>query len=400
MKPWIRKYQPKSLKDVKGQDSAVKQLEDFVTNFKKQKKKATIAYGQSGTGKTATVHALANDLNYEILEVNASDFRNKDIINSVIGTAINQRSLFFKGKIILVDEIDGLSGMKDRGGVSALAKLISDSPVPIIMTSDNPYEKKLSDLRKKSELVQFRTLAYTTIFNVLKSIADEEKIKYKEEELKTLARRAGGDLRAAINDLQSLTQDGKLTKEDLEQLSDREKKESIISALTKVFKTTDPSIAIKAYNNVEEDLNKINLWVDENLPKEYTKPQDLARAYDFISKADVMNRRIKRWQHWRFLVYINAYLSAGIAVSKDEKYKGFVSYKPTTRILKLWQAKMKYMKRTSIASKIAEKTHSSTKRAIKDTLPYLKPIFKNKKMGGQLAEELDLNEEELEWLKK
>ncbi|MBW2999913.1 replication factor C large subunit, partial [Candidatus Woesearchaeota archaeon] len=141
-------------------------------------------------------------------------------------------------------------------------------------------------------------------------------------------------------------------------------------------------------------------WVDENLPKEYTNPQDLARAYDFISKADVMNRRIKRWQHWRFLVYINAYLSAGIAVSKDEKYKGFVSYTPTTRILKLWQAKMKYMKRTAIASKIAEKTHSSTKRAIKDTLPYLKPIFKNKKLGSQLAEELDLNEEEFDWLKK
>ena len=127
----------------------------------------------------------------------------------------------------------------------------------------------------------------------------------------------------------------------------------------------------------------------------------MAKAYDKLSKADVFNRRIKRWQHWRFLVYINALITAGIAVSKKEKYRHFVQYKPTGRLLKLWWAKQKAMKKKSIAEKIGEKTHTSTKQALKNTLPYMQIVFrKNKSFREQLTEELDLSMEEVEWLRK
>ncbi|MFC1728388.1 hypothetical protein ACFLZ7_02910 [Nanoarchaeota archaeon] len=172
-------------------------------------------------------------------------------------------------------------------------------------------------------------------------------------------------------------------------------------ALLKVFKTTDPLIAIDAYDPVNEDFDKIKLWIDENLPKEYTKQADLARAYDSLSKADIFSRRIMRRQHWRYYVYINALLSAGIATSKDEKYPNFVKFGPTTRILKLWRAKMKNMKKKAIAEKIASSTHCSTKEALQSTVPYIQVIFqKNKELAEQLAEEFDLDAEEVEWLKK
>jgi len=217
-----------------------------------------------------------------------------------------------------------------------------------------------------------------------------------------LSRTSAGDARAAINDIEILTFETKeLTKKSLEELSERNKLDSIIQALMKIFKTTDPKIAIGAFNNVEENLNEQLLWLDENLPREYTKPVDLARAYDKISKADVFNRRIKRWQHYRFLVYINALITAGIAVSKDEKYKNFVQYKPTGRILKMWWAKQKSMKKKAIAEKIAEKTHSSKKRVLQSTLPYLQIAFKkNKIFRNSLIKELDLNKDEIEWMKK
>jgi len=142
------------------------------------------------------------------------------------------------------------------------------------------------------------------------------------------------------------------------------------------------------------------LWIDQNLPFEYVKAEDLARAYDKLSKADVFNRRIRRWQHWRFLVYINALITAGVAVSKDEKYKKFVQYKPTGRLLKLWWAKQKGMKKKAIAGKIAEKTHSSVREVLKD-IEYFKVIFKkNKEMGKAIAEYVDLDKEEVSWLRK
>jgi len=402
MIPWTKKYQPKNASEVKGHDKALLELKNFILNFKNQKKKAALIYGSSGVGKTCSVYALASDLNYEVFELNASDFRNKNMIESRLGSAIMQRSLFSNNKIILVDEIDGLSGRNDRGGVSALARLVDKSIFPIVMTATNPYDKKLNAIRKKANLIQFDNLNYLSVFSVLKNICTKEKIKSDEDALKSLARHAGGDARSAINDLQTLTHEKKELKNgDLNELSDRNRKENMLSALMKVFKTTDINIAIRAFENVEEDIGKQFLWIDQNLPVEYQNPEDLARAYDYLSKADVFKGRIRRWQHWRFLVYVNALISAGVAVAKDEKYKGFTSYKPTTRILKLWRANMKYQKRKSIASKIAEKTHTSSKKALQDTLPYLSVIFKkNKELSGRLARQFELDKDEVEWLKK
>ena len=402
MIPWTRKYQPKNASEIRGHDKALLELKNFILNFKNQKKKATLIYGSSGVGKTCSAYAIANDLNYEVFELNASDFRNKNSIETTVGPAIMQRSLFSNNKIILIDEIDGLSGRNDRGGASALAKLIDRSIFPIIMTATNPYDKKLNSIRKKSELIHFHTLNYLSVFSVLKKICTKEKIKFDEDALKSLARHNAGDLRSAINDLQTLTHENKELKEDdLNELSDRNRTENMLSALMKVFKTTDINIAIRAFENVEEDIGKQFLWIDQNLPEEYQKPEDLARAYDCLSRADVFNGRIRRWQHWRFLVYVNALISAGVAVAKDEKYKSFTSYKPTTRIIKLWRANMKYQKRKSIASKIADKTHTSSKRALQDTLPYLTVIFKkNKKIAGQIAQEFELDKDEVEWLRK
>ena len=400
MKPLIHKYIPKITKEIFGQEDVIKQLNNFIVNFKKQKKKSALIYGSSGTGKTCSVYAIANELEYEIIECNASDFRNAEQINLKVGNAIKQQSLFAKGKIILVDEIDGLSGNEDRGGIQAITKLIEDSTYPIILTATNPFDNKFSSLRSKSNLIEFKALDYLSIFKILKRICEQEKIKHDEDILKALSRRAGGDARAAINDLQMLTQDKKeLNKESLEELAERNKTENIMGALNKIFKTTDLKIAISAFENVEEDLNEQLLWIDENLPKEYTKPQELAKAYEMLSKADVFNRRIKRWQHYRFLVYINALITAGIASAKKEKYNNFVQYKPTGRILKLWWANQRNAKKKEIAAKIAMKTHSSKKEILKSTMPYLPIMFKNKDMINSIIKYLDLNEEEIEWLK-
>ncbi len=399
---WIKKYVPKKLSEMESQLEAVASMKVFAENFRKQKKKALLLYGPTGNGKTSSVYALANELNYEIIEINASDFRNEAVINSVIGSAAKQQSLFFKSKIILIDEIDGLSGNQDRGGVSAISKLLEETSFPIIMTSNDPWDKKFNALRKASTLIQFKMLSQSSIFNVIKKICEAEKIQYDETALKSLARRSGGDLRGAINDLQTLSQASrKLTSAELETLSDREREVSILNALALIFKTTDPKIALGATEYTAEDTDDFFLWIAENLPKEYTKPQDLAKAYDALSRADVFRGRIRRWQHWRFLSYINDYLTAGVALAKDEKYSRFVQYTPTGRILKLWIANQKNAKKKAIAEKISEKTHSSSKEILRSTLPYLARIFKSsRKMSEEIAEEFRLDKDEADWLRK
>ncbi|MBW2997284.1 hypothetical protein KY349_03015 [Candidatus Woesearchaeota archaeon] len=312
-------------------------------------------------------------------------------------------SLFAKGKIILVDEIDGVSGTKDRGGIPELVRVIEETKFPIVMTANDPFGKKFSALRKKAGMVEFEPLQYNHVFDIINPISSDEKIKAESDILKSIARRAGGDARAAINDLQMLSARGEIKKEDIDVLSDRERTEEIATALTKIFKTTDPLVAKYSFDTVSEDLKQCLLWVDENLPKEYEKPADLARAYDYVSKADIMNRRIMRWQHWRFLVYVNDYLSAGVAVSKDEKYRKIVDYEQTQRLLKIFIANRKYQKRLAICEKIADQTHSSKKEVLKNTYPYIKSIFKkgkDKEMMSGIADKLELGDEEVEYLKR
>jgi replication factor C large subunit len=399
--PWIKKYEPNNLNEIIGQDNAVNQIRYFANNYSSSKKKAALLYGNSGTGKTSSIHALAKELNHEIIEMNASDFRNKEGINSIMGNAMKQRSLFFTSKIILIDDIEGLSGQKDRGGLSEVISLIEKSIYPIFITVLNPWDQKFNSLRNKCEMIEFNEIDYKYVFLVLKKICDNENIKYNEDDLKIFSRRVGVDLRAAINDLQTLTNNNIIDSETINEITQRNKTETIKNALFKIFKTTDSKISLEAIENIDEDHEKLMLWIDENLPKEYIKPNDLSLAYDKISRADVFNGRIKRRQHWRFLIYINALLSAGISTSKDEKYKTIIKYVPTQRILKLWKANMKYQKRKSIAQKIAPLIHYSQKDTMSKVLPYLSLMMsRDNEFSKKTSEVFELNKEETDWLKK
>ncbi len=394
---WVHKHKP----ELEAIPHDTKQLYDFATSYAKQKKKALMLWGPTGTGKTAAVHALAKRTGFELIEVNASDYRNADEINSKIGNALKQQSLFSQGKIVLVDEVDGIAGNEDRGGVSALAELIAESKFPIILTANDPWDSKFNTLRTKSTMIEFPALTMTNMVPALKRILDKEKIISEDVILKTLARRSGGDLRGAITDMQVLAQAGALTVNGLETIHDREHSESIMQALVKILKTTDPLVAVTALDLVDEDIDEAFLWIDENLPKEYTNKQDLARAYEALSKADIYRGRIRRWQYWRYLAYVDVLITAGVAVAKDKKSTAFVSYQRTTRLLKHWMANQKYARRKRVAEKLAKATHCSKKKALQESLPYIHRLYQQKHPSvGAISEELKLDEEELEWLNK
>jgi replication factor C large subunit len=399
-KTWTDKYLPNKLSEIYGHQEQTTVLREFINNFKKGK--ALLIYGPSGGGKTSSVVALAKELDLELVEINASDSRNSKEIDSLIGTSVSQMSLFGNSKIILIDEVDGISGTKDRGAATSIAKIIEKSTFPIIMIANDPSDKKFKALRKKSNMLEFPSRSYKDLLEMLKLICKKENVDYEEDALSMLARRGGGDFRATINDLQTIAAvSKKITRKDLEDLGDRENKDKIINSLIKVFKTTDEKMALRAFDNINEDLDQIFLWVEENLPKEYDKPEDLARAMDFVSLADVFKGRIRRWQYYRFYVYCYNFLSAGVALAKEEKYRKMIDFKPTSRLLKIWMANMKNVKKKSIAEKIAEKTHTSSKRVMQDTIPYLKTLFqRNSIKANQMADYFELGKDEIAWMKK
>jgi replication factor C large subunit len=395
--PWTTKYHPKCQAELVGQQDASRRVKAFVESYSKSRKKALLIYGPVGCGKTSSIYAIAKDLNLEVLEVNASDFRTEKEITSKVGAASQQRSLFSTGKIILVDELDGIAGREDRGGIAALSKLLESSAYPIIITANDPWHKKFNSLRRACEIIEYKALDRVQAEEILRKVCNTEKIVFEEDALKALALRSGGDLRGAITDLQLLACDGTLTKHHLDSLDPRNREESITTALTKIFKGTDEKVALAAFDNVSEDIQECMLWLEENIPWEYSNPSDLGRAYDMLSLADLYYGRIRRWQHWRFLVYVNAFASLGISAAKEKKYSGIASYRRSSRILKIFIANMKYRKRLSIAQKVASSLHSSTRKEVQQ-IPYLKSIFKNKEAAKAITEDLELSSEESDWL--
>lgn len=394
---WTAKYAPSDLSSVQGQNKSIAAMLRFVEDF--PKKKAALLSGSTGIGKTSSVVALAKEKDLEIYELNASDFRTESEINATVKNAVQQRSLFGKGKIILIDEIDGISGTKDRGGLTAIAKLIEKSAFPIFLITSDPYDRKYSDLRKKTLAIDFPTLRYTSIIPILRRIAVSENISITEEALTDISQRSGGDARAAILDMQSIAKDS-IERKDIDLLSDRDRDEKILNALIRIFKTTDEKTALGAFDALTEDIDQIILWIDENLPHEYKKPEDLARAYERIIRADILRSRIRRRQHWRFLAYIFYELTAGIAISKDEKYQGFVRLRPTERILNIWKSNMKRAAMKGIAETMRKDTHQSTRQLMKNTLPYIRyAASKNKELATKIIERYELPDNQARWIK-
>tara|TARA_Y100000034_G_scaffold14224_1_gene14889 strand:- start:4780 stop:6000 length:1221 start_codon:yes stop_codon:yes gene_type:complete len=385
--PLIEKYRATSFSEIKGQDSVIQELQTFFQTF--PKKKAIILNGPVGTGKTSMALALAKEHNLELFELNASDLRNRSKLEEVLKPSLEQQSLFKKGKIILMDEADGITA-SDRGGLPELLALIEKASFPIIITANDIWQRKFNLLRKKCHLVSLKELKDETVLGILDNVLKQENKQIKPETLNTITKKSKGDIRAALNDLQTILQLG----EDayISSETEREKQDSIFEALTKVFQYPSDEKTIGVYNNTKMKLDEILLWVEENIPASY-QGSALAKAYLSLSLADLFKGRIYRQQYWRFLVYQNFFLSAGISSATKLKYKKFTQYKKPTRILKIWLSNQKNAKRKSIVAKYAKHAHMSKKKANKES--HLLPLILD-----QIAQnKLDLEEKERTWLK-
>lgn len=389
---WTRKYKPKNVSEIIGQKN-----KHALKKHIEKGEKAIFLHGPIGTGKTSSVYAIANELGYEVLEINASDKRSKKSLEETLEGAVNQGSLFGNNKIILVDELEALSGRYDRGGKTKISKLIQKTSFPIVLIATDAYDRSLKTLRKKSKLVKYTNPSHEDITKFLTSILDKEGLQYEKKAIRHLARISGGDVRAALNDLQSVTYTPKITMNDVRNLSDREKEQEIKEALNIIFKTKNPQISRQAFNNVDANLEDLFLWMQANIPREYTKPKDLSKALENLALADVFHGRIRRWQYYRFYVYCYDLISAGVSLSKDEKYTN-TTYKESRRKLTIWIMNRSVQKKKDIAQKIADKTHSSQKSILTNYWPYMHYMLK--KQLAELTTHLELEQKEVNWIKK
>lgn len=380
------KYRIKSYSDIIGQDIAVLTIKTFLQEF--PKKKALILYGPAGTGKTSLVLTAAKENSLEILELNSSDLRNRAQLEERLKPATEQQSLFKKSKILLMDEVDGVTGT-DIGGIPELVRLITTTKFPIIMTCNDVWQSKLSPVRAKSKLTELKPLKVHQIAQILKKVCEKEGINENPYFLNQIALKSQGDVRAALNDLQAYSVTGEVSVDTEEK---RDVEQNIFNILKTLFKERAPFLNL--FDSSDLSLDEILLWIEENIPKEY-KNQALVNAYHALGNADVFRGRIYKNQSWRFLIYQNAFQSAGISFAKPSPLQGFTKYEKPKRILKIWLNNKKIAQKKTIARKYAKLVHCSSKRALRD-FNLIKSIIKS----PEIQQKLRLSEEEIDFLNK
>lgn len=400
---WTVKYKPKSLNEVIGNVEAIQKFVEWTKSWEKSppKKRAVFLYGPPGIGKTVTVEAFASDSGMEFVEKNASDYRTEDAINHFAGLASQYGSLFGGKRIILLDELDGLTGTSDRGGVKATTDVVKIAQCPIVLIANNAYDPRFSNLRNYCLLIEFKKPPAGEVAKRLERICEDEGIQADENALKFIAQRSGGDVRSAINDLQALGQGKKeLAYEDVSWLGYRDRQDSIFNVLRMILYGKTCIGAKQAVDMADVDVEMLFEWIYENVPEHLTDPHDLVSAMDALSIADVYRGRIQATRDWGLMRYVIDFMTAGVAMArKNTRTSGWIPFKFPARIQMLSRSKAERAMQLSIGVKIKRKNHISATRASREVVPYLKIIFKNNvEMAAGLAKWLDLNQEMVEYL--
>ncbi|MFT4892897.1 MAG: replication factor C large subunit [Candidatus Nanohaloarchaea archaeon] len=393
---WVKKYRPDSLSDYRGASSEKEELKQWAENWETGDK-PVLLHGPPGTGKTSLVEALANDLGYEMVETNASDVRTKSKLKTELKQATQQKSFFGGKKLILVDEVDGMSST-DRGGTKELGRILDGTKFPLVMTANDAYDSKIRSLRNKAKVIEIGKVHTNSINAHLKHILDEEGIKYDEKAVKKIARQANGQMRSAINDLQAVASGKeKLTEDDLDAVGIRDAEKGVFDALKMIFKTESAQTSRDATDNLDEDPDTFLQWVRENIPREYVRSGDTARAYDWISKADLFNGRIRRRMNWKLLKYVYAFSTIGVALSKEERYKGWTKYQYPSKIRQMGSSRASRNKLEEISKKLGEKLHISLNES-KSMMPFVALLLESDR--ERFANQLGLDEDEVEFIEK
>ena len=390
--PWPEKHRPTSMSYLVGNQVGLKTLSEWVESWKRgvPRTRAVLLVGPPGIGKTASVGALVNDLDVELVEFNASDKRNKAHIENQVWLAATQQTLDGRMRIILLDEVDGLSGTSDRGGAGAIAKVLNQAVHPIIMTANDPQSSRLKDLIKSSKVIAFEPPSHDDVLEVLNRILSIEKVKIEAEVLEEIAERSGGDIRAAISDLETLAKGGMM--DALDSILTRDVRRTAIETLKRLFMTTDAGIARKVTSDSDINHDQLLLWLEENVHLHLTTPKELNQGLEAISLADLSLGRIMRGQNWKILSYVYDFLSAGVSTSRTESPFRQVEYSEPLWPLLVWQGNRKRDKMKPILSRLSGLSGVSRSRVMRTHYDTINEIVqRSPKSKASFADWLGVN---------
>jgi len=374
---WSERYRPRELGEMVGNEDARKKLVSWIGKWKSGGK-AALLVGPPGTGKTTTVHLIAEKLGLNLVELNASDTRTKEKLSRKIGEIISSENLFGCRTLIFLDEVDGLAGRSDYGAIDYIKEAVRKTENPVVMAANNPEADEVRKLSSVTIKIEFVKPSILDVVGQLRRIADSESLPATDKELTEVAEAANGDLRAAINSLQS----------GLPQAKDEEL--TSLQSIDGFFGAHSEKVALqflRSYPGQPRDKVR-DLFVSVSRAKILMERK--AAALEVISRADVLMGRIFRGQDWRLLRYLDQMLATELWNSVGDGGARYASDAvPWPLQVRIWNDSRKLK---DIASATGKRLGISQKGSLVGDSPYILLLCREEGFREGLAEDLALEE--------
>jgi replication factor C large subunit len=374
---WSEKHRPKSLESMVGNDQARAKLLVWLKKWKPGVK-AALLVGPPGTGKTTTVNLVATELGLRLVELNASDTRTKEKLSKRIGEVISSTSLFGERTLIFLDEVDGLAGRSDYGAIDFIKDAVRRSENPIVMAANDPESDEVRKLVSATSSIEFQKPELEAVVWHLGRIAAEESLPTTEPELESIARAANGDIRSALNLLQTgttATKDEELT---------------VSQSVNAFFEAPDEKSALKALRAYNGQPREKIRDLFNGVVKARVHEARKGVALEVLSRADVLMGRIMRGKDWRLLRYLDPMLAAELWKALGDGGASFsMDAVPWPLQVRIWNDSKK-LKDIGLAA--ARRMGTSQRGFLVEDMPYLLLLCREKAFREAFAKSLNLEE--------
>ena len=383
---WSEKYRPQNIFDMVGNEDARKQFVEWFGKWKKGTK-PLLLIGPPGIGKTTMCFLAGKQFGYDMISLNASDVRNKKNIQEILTPVLGNQTVLGE-PMIFIDEVDGIHGRSDFGGVEALINILKEPTVPIVLAGNYDSSDKMKKIKKVVKTLQISPLSPRFLKLYLNMILEKEKAKINPGRFVKLITDSKGDIRSMINSAQALvTGFEPNTEKSFESLN-------VEDGLNAFFKSQSLDEARVVLFSLRIDpREKINAFYSSIITSNLST-EKISKSLEIISKADLLYGKIMKTQNWRLLRYLDSILLSLYEKDSSARYTKYNLSWPLLNRLRWDGAKIK-----AIGSTLSKKLHVSNSTFATFFFPLLLILKKNDSIELEFEETYEeLIEKEIELL--
>jgi replication factor C large subunit len=393
---WSEIYRPARVQDMIGNEDerllVMKWLSGWVRGSK-----PLLLVGPPGVGKTTLVHALARQMDYDLIEMNASDTRNRDQLEQLITPILVNTSIFGKKILLFLDEVDGISGREDTGGIESIVRIMKQPVIPVIMAA-NKRDAKIKELAKVCKTIEFNAVTPRLLMLLLDHVLKHQNRKLSLTEKTSIVDKAHGDVRLLLNILQA-----KLSGYDTS--ASRTADIDIAEAINGFFGAQNEETARLFLMNADANYQdpRFGMSTEERrkdmlgalfssvVSSSRIDLGDLADILEVLSRADIIVGRVSRKRQWSLLKYIDNIIVKDLFERSRNKSIRYNQYSMRWDIMGPTFARSRSL--TPVIQEMAHGVHSSVSIFGSLYLPYLIQIMTNAKIApNEIAEMSNMDE--------